>query len=90
MITHLDSDRTYDGSSQERNNQFLAQRQDDSRVKYREKRLQEMELAYWKWREIISNCEEGLNVGRFGRFETIDASLIPSLVRSIIQASLRG
>lgn len=47
---------------QERNEQFLAQRQDDSRVKYREKRLQEMELAYWKWREIIANCEEGLNV----------------------------
>jgi programmed cell death 6-interacting protein len=74
---------------QERNNQFLAQRQDDSRVKYREKRLQEMELAYWKWREIISNCEEGLNVSRFKRLEVIDASLITSRVCSTIRDWLR-
>lgn len=43
-----------------RNELFINERQDDSRVKFREKKLQEMELAYWKWREIISNCEEGL------------------------------
>lgn len=61
MRAHCEQQERVLGTLEERNNQFLAQRQDDSRIKYREKRLQEMELAYWKWREIISNCEEGLN-----------------------------
>lgn len=45
-----------------KNEQFLTERQEDSRIKFRERKLQEMELAYWKWREIVGNCEEGLKV----------------------------
>jgi len=29
-------------------------------VKEREGRLQEMDMAYWKWREIVDNAEEGI------------------------------
>jgi programmed cell death 6-interacting protein len=43
---------------------FLQERKQDSRVKHRENKLQEMELAYWKWREVIGNCEEGSQVCR--------------------------
>ncbi len=39
---------------------FLRDRKEDSRVEHREKKLQEMELAYWKWREVTGNCQEGI------------------------------
>jgi programmed cell death 6-interacting protein len=39
---------------------FLAERKDDPRVREREHSLQEMDLAYWKWRELIDNAEEGI------------------------------
>lgn len=45
---------------QEQNAAFLAERKDDARVKERESRLQEMDMAYWKWREIVDNAEEGI------------------------------
>ncbi|KAJ9095781.1 hypothetical protein QFC20_006576 [Naganishia adeliensis] len=43
-----------------KNKLFLQEKQEDTRVKHREKKLQEMETAYWKWREIVGNCEEGI------------------------------
>ncbi|KAJ9109194.1 hypothetical protein QFC21_000523 [Naganishia friedmannii] len=42
------------------NDIFVDEKQEDARVKHREKKLQEMEMAYWKWREIVGNCEEGI------------------------------
>ncbi|ODN73147.1 pH-response regulator protein palA/RIM20 [Cryptococcus amylolentus CBS 6039] len=42
------------------NEEFLSQRKDDPIVKERERRLQDMDLAYWKWREIVDNAEEGI------------------------------
>ena len=33
-------------------------------MKEREARLQEMDMAYWKWREIIDNAEEGIKFHR--------------------------
>ncbi|RSH85698.1 pH-response regulator protein palA/rim20 [Saitozyma podzolica] len=42
------------------NEAFLAERKDDPRIKERERSLQEMDMAYWKWREIIDNAEEGI------------------------------
>ncbi|WWD19366.1 pH-response regulator protein palA/RIM20 [Kwoniella shandongensis] len=42
------------------NEAFLAERKDDPVVKERERRLQDMDLAYWKWREIVDNAEEGI------------------------------
>ncbi|ORY32117.1 BRO1-like domain-domain-containing protein [Naematelia encephala] len=42
------------------NEAFLAERKDDPRIKEREARLQDMDLAYWKWREIADNAEEGI------------------------------
>lgn len=45
---------------QTQNEAFLAERKDDPRVKDRERCLQEMDVAYWKWREIIDNAEEGI------------------------------
>ena len=44
----------------EQNDVFLAERKDDPRVKEREKKLQDMDMAYWKWREILDNAEEGI------------------------------
>lgn len=49
-------------TSQTKNKLFLQEKQEDTRVKHREKKLQEMEMAYWKWREIVGNCEEGIRV----------------------------
>ncbi|GHJ85349.1 hypothetical protein NliqN6_1751 [Naganishia liquefaciens] len=43
-----------------KNETFIHEKQEDTRVKHREKKLQEMEMAYWKWREIVGNCEEGI------------------------------
>ena len=45
-----------------KNEIFIHEKQEDTRVKHREKKLQEMEMAYWKWREIVGNCEEGIRV----------------------------
>ncbi|WVQ79570.1 pH-response regulator protein palA/RIM20 [Cryptococcus sp. DSM 104549] len=45
---------------QAQNAAFLAERKDDPIVKARERRLQDMDLAYWKWREIVDNAEEGI------------------------------
>ncbi|OCF35794.1 pH-response regulator protein palA/RIM20 [Kwoniella heveanensis BCC8398] len=42
------------------NEAFLSERKDDPVVKERERRLQDMDLAYWKWREIVDNAEEGI------------------------------
>ncbi|KAK4690084.1 hypothetical protein P7C73_g49, partial [Tremellales sp. Uapishka_1] len=42
------------------NENFLSERKEDPKIKEREKRLQEMDLAYWKWREINDNAEEGI------------------------------
>ncbi|WVR09313.1 pH-response regulator protein palA/RIM20 [Kwoniella sp. DSM 27419] len=42
------------------NDSFLSERKDDPVVKERERRLQDMDLAYWKWREIVDNAEEGI------------------------------
>lgn len=44
----------------QQNDTFLSERKDDPRVKERERRLQDMDVAYWKWREIIDNAEEGI------------------------------
>jgi hypothetical protein len=48
-----------------KNETFMHEKQEDTRVKHREKKLQEMEMAYWKWREIVGNCEEGIRVRPF-------------------------
>lgn len=45
---------------QTQNDAFLAERKDDPRVKEREQKLQDMDMAYWKWREIVDNAEEGI------------------------------
>lgn len=37
----------------------MRERKEDPRVKERERSLQEMDMAYWKWREIVDNAEEG-------------------------------
>ncbi|OWZ77273.1 pH-response regulator protein palA/RIM20 [Cryptococcus neoformans Bt85] len=42
------------------NESFLSERKDDPIIKERERRLQDMDLAYWKWREIVDNAEEGI------------------------------
>jgi programmed cell death 6-interacting protein len=42
------------------NESFLSERKDDPRIKSREKSLQEFDQAYWKWREIVDNAEEGI------------------------------
>ena len=42
------------------NESFLSERKDDPRIKARERALQEMDQAYWKWREISDNAEEGI------------------------------
>ncbi|GMK55878.1 hypothetical protein CspeluHIS016_0209340 [Cutaneotrichosporon spelunceum] len=42
------------------NGAFLAERKEDPRVKERERSLQDMDMAYWKWREIVDNAEEGI------------------------------
>lgn len=44
----------------QQNDAFLVERKDDPRVKERERRLQDMDMAYWKWREIVDNAEEGI------------------------------
>ena len=45
---------------QDQNEAFLRERKDDPRVRERERKLQEMDTAYWKWREIADNAEEGI------------------------------
>ena len=40
---------------------FLRERKDDPRVKKREVALQEMDMAYWKYKELGDNLTEGLN-----------------------------
>ncbi|WOO78376.1 pH-response regulator protein palA/RIM20 [Vanrija pseudolonga] len=42
------------------NDAFLAERKTDPRVKEREQRLQDMDMAYWKWREIVDNIDQGI------------------------------
>ncbi|WWC71251.1 pH-response regulator protein palA/RIM20 [Kwoniella pini CBS 10737] len=42
------------------NEAFISERKDDPIVKERERKLQDMDLAYWKWREIVDNAEEGI------------------------------
>jgi hypothetical protein len=42
------------------NESFLSERKDDPRIKSRENKLQEFDQAYWKWREIVDNAEEGI------------------------------
>ncbi|WVW85259.1 pH-response regulator protein palA/RIM20 [Kwoniella bestiolae CBS 10118] len=42
------------------NESFISERKEDPIVKERERRLQDMDLAYWKWREIVDNAEEGI------------------------------
>lgn len=44
----------------QQNDAFLSERKEDPRVKERERRLQDMDVAYWKWREIVDNAEEGI------------------------------
>lgn len=44
----------------QQNDAFIAQRKDDPRVQERQRSLQNMDIAYWKWREIIDNAEEGI------------------------------
>ena len=41
----------------------MQSRRDDPTVKGREHALQTLDLAYHKYREIVRNLEEGLNVG---------------------------
>ena len=38
----------------------MAQRKDDPRVRERAERLQDLDIAYSKWREIVDNAEEGI------------------------------
>ena len=49
-----------DTDNQVQNESFLSERKDDPRIKSREKSLQEFDQAYWKWREIVDNAEEGI------------------------------
>ncbi|ORX38229.1 BRO1-like domain-domain-containing protein [Kockovaella imperatae] len=44
----------------EQNAAFLRERKDDPRVRDREHKLQQMDTAYWKWREVVDNAEEGI------------------------------
>jgi len=45
------------------NEQFLQGRRDDPLVKDRERALQSLDLAYFKYCGIIRNLEEGFKVG---------------------------
>ena len=47
---------------QERHAEFVRSRKEDASVKERELALQSLDLAYHKYREIIRNLHEGLNV----------------------------
>ena len=47
---------------QNRNKQFLDSRRDDPAVKEREQALQSLDLAYFKYREITRNLDEGFKV----------------------------
>ena len=62
--THLPSpdrvDKNETNIPQVQNESFLSERKDDPRIKSREKSLQEFDQAYWKWREIVDNAEEGI------------------------------
>ncbi|WVO14605.1 pH-response regulator protein palA/RIM20 [Cryptococcus depauperatus] len=42
------------------NEAFISERKSNLTIKERERCLQDMDLAYWKWREIIDNAEEGI------------------------------
>jgi programmed cell death 6-interacting protein len=61
LLDQIRVSRLFDGADlQSQNEAFLAERKDDPRVKDRERCLQEMDMAYWKWREIVDNAEEGI------------------------------
>jgi programmed cell death 6-interacting protein len=47
---------------QNRNKQFLESRREDPAVKEREQALQSLDLAYFKYREITRNLDEGFKV----------------------------
>jgi programmed cell death 6-interacting protein len=47
---------------QTQNGLFIQSRQEDPSVKAREHALQALDLAYHKYREIIRNLEEGMQV----------------------------
>ena len=47
---------------QNRNKQFLDSRRDDPSVKERGQALQSLDLAYFKYREITRNLDEGFKV----------------------------
>lgn len=44
------------------NKEFLDSRRDDAVVKEREQALQALDLAYFKYREITRNLDEGFQV----------------------------
>ncbi|EIW68315.1 hypothetical protein TREMEDRAFT_63488 [Tremella mesenterica DSM 1558] len=48
------------GRIREQNEAFLAERKQDPMIKDRERALQEIDGAYWKWREIVDNAQEGI------------------------------
>lgn len=60
---------------QRANETFVKERQSDSRVSFREKKLNEVERAYWKWREIVGNGEEGIKVSNIAICKHNDAHL---------------
>ena len=49
---------------QHHNQLLLESRKEDPAAKERERALQSLDLAYHKYREIVRNLEEGLNVSR--------------------------
>lgn len=60
MTSQSDSQDELLEEIRQQNDAFLAQRKDDPRVQQRQRSLQDMDMAYWKWREIIDNAEEGI------------------------------
>lgn len=48
--------------SQSRNEQFLQSRREDPSIKARENALRSLDLSYQKYREIIKNLNEGIQV----------------------------
>ena len=57
--------------AQTRDKLFLESRRDDPVVKERENALQSLDLAYFKYREITRNLDEGFKVYFFSPFEAV-------------------
>lgn len=60
------------GSRQVQNEAFLASRRTSATIKARENALQDLDLAFNRYREVVQNLEEGMKVSlRFGSMKRV-------------------